>query len=219
MSNGYDLSNYVEVSDRLVEFYQKHPGGRVLTSIVELTEKRVVVKAEVYRETAHSFPSGIGHSALAIPGTTPYTRGSELENAETSAVGRALVMAGLSSKKVASADEVRAKRAPESPRDEDGTEIVGLPEVAPQSLQDAPTSKEADKVLRFAAEAMGFVASDTANGSGACHKHGRPWKLKEGETNGKAWSFWSCGSRDPEAKKGWCDERPTISWINAQRRG
>ena len=102
---GFDLSNYVEVADRLREFYEKHPGGRVITSIVELTENRVVVKAEVYRETAHVVPSGAGHSALAIPGITPYTKGAELENAETSAIGRALVAAGpfplaVSSRKV-----------------------------------------------------------------------------------------------------------------------
>jgi hypothetical protein len=46
---------------------------------------------------------------MNIPGSTPYTRGSELENTETSAAGRALVMAGLPSKKIASGDEIRAK--------------------------------------------------------------------------------------------------------------
>jgi hypothetical protein len=57
-------------------------------------------------------PAGIGHSAMQIPGATPYTRGSEIENCETSAVGRALVMAGLPSKRIASDDEIRSKAAP-----------------------------------------------------------------------------------------------------------
>jgi hypothetical protein len=57
-------------------------------------------------------PAGVGHSAMQIPGATPYTRGSEIENCETSAVGRALVMAGLPSKRIASDDEIRSKAAP-----------------------------------------------------------------------------------------------------------
>jgi hypothetical protein len=56
-------------------------------------------------------PAGTGHSYLALPGTTPYTKGSELENAETSAVGRALVMAGIPAKNVASAGEIKSKKS------------------------------------------------------------------------------------------------------------
>jgi hypothetical protein len=220
MSNGYDLSNYVEVSDRIQEWFVKHPEGRILTEVQELTDKRVVVKATVSRDTAEVI-AGVGHSALSIPGTTPYTRGSELENAETSAVGRALVMAGLVSKKVASADEVRAKRVetPQARPFQVAAVSVGSgPEEASPTPQDPSTDLGADDAIRFAAESMGFVAQDQAKGSGMCWKHARPWKFKSGETNGKAWEFWSCGSRDPEAKKGWCDERPTPAWISAQKK-
>jgi hypothetical protein len=212
---GFDLSNYVEVADRLREFYEKHPGGRVITSIVELTEKRVVVKAEVYRETAHEVPSGAGHSALGIPGVTPYTKGAELENAETSAIGRALVAAGLASKKIASADEVRAKRVEPQVA---AVEIGAPPEFTPPATPAAPVISEDDAIL-FAAKAMGFAEADKDRGAGICPKHGRPWKFKTGETNGKAWAFWSCGARDPEARKGWCDEKPSPSWIASQEAG
>jgi hypothetical protein len=208
---GFDLSNYVEVADRLREFYEKHPGGRVITSIIELTEKRVVVKAEVYRETAHEVPSGAGHSALGIPGVTPYTKGAELENAETSAIGRALVAAGLASKKIASADEIRAKRPEPAPL---ATEIGAITSDAPP----APSISE-DEAILFAAKAIGFAEADKERGMGVCWKHNRPWKFKTGETNGKAWAFWSCGARDPEARKGWCDEKPSPSWISAQEAG
>jgi hypothetical protein len=213
---GFDLSNYVEVADRLREFYEKHPGGRVITSIVELTDKRVVVKAEVYRETAHAVPSGAGHSALGIPGITPYTKGAELENAETSAIGRALVAAGLASKKIASADEVRAKRADQPV----AVSVVGDgPGVAsPPPVAAAPSISD-DEAIRFAAAAMGFAEADKERGAGVCAKHARPWKFKTGETGGKPWAFWSCGARDPEARKGWCDEKPSPSWIASQEVG
>lgn len=103
-------ADYVEVADRIKAWYDAYPNARIETELVQLTDKIVVMKAQVFRgETIDEKPAGIGHASMAIPGSTPYTRGSELENTETSAAGRALVMAGLPSKKVASGDEIRAK--------------------------------------------------------------------------------------------------------------
>jgi hypothetical protein len=103
-------ADYVEVADRIRAWYEAYPNARIETEIVSINDKLVVVKAYAYRgENADEKPAGIGHSSMNIPGSTPYTRGSELENTETSAAGRALVMAGLPSKKVASGDEIRAK--------------------------------------------------------------------------------------------------------------
>jgi hypothetical protein len=100
--------DYVEVADRIAEWYAKYPEGRITTELVEMSESRAVMKAYVFRDF-NPEPVGVGHSYLAIPGSTPFTKGSELENAETSAVGRALVMAGIPSKNVASANEIRSK--------------------------------------------------------------------------------------------------------------
>ena len=98
----FDMRDYVEVADRIRAWYEAEKFGRILTEIIEHSDSRVVVKASVYRGE-EEVPAGTGHSFLAIPGSTPYTKGSELENAETSAVGRALVMAGIPAKNVASA--------------------------------------------------------------------------------------------------------------------
>jgi hypothetical protein len=48
-----------------------------------------------------------------FPGRTPYTRGSELQNAETSAWGRAIIAVGASDSKrgIASREEVRNRQA------------------------------------------------------------------------------------------------------------
>ena len=116
--------DYIDVAERLRAWYEAYPNGRVETEIVTAlsSDARIVVKAYAYRGDSVArgaiegeviisteSPAGIGHSAMNIPGATPYTRGSELENCETSAVGRALVMAGLPSKRVASTDEIRMK--------------------------------------------------------------------------------------------------------------
>jgi hypothetical protein len=100
--------DYVEVAERIAAWYAKYPDGRITTELVEMSESRAVMKAYVFRDF-NPEPVGVGHSYLAIPGSTPFTKGSELEYAETSAVGRALVMAGIPSKNVASANEVRSK--------------------------------------------------------------------------------------------------------------
>jgi hypothetical protein len=106
----FDMKDYVEVADRIREWYAKFPDGRIVPDCIENGETRVTMRAAVYRTSDPlEQPAGVGHSALLIPGKTPYTKDSELENAETSAVGRALVMAGIPSKHVASAGEVRSK--------------------------------------------------------------------------------------------------------------
>lgn len=106
-------ADYVPVADRLAEFYKKHPEGSVQSEILTLTDNLVLVKAWAYRTPEDPRP-GIGHSSLAIPGSTPYTRGSEVENAETSAWGRAIAALGFEVKHgVATAEEVRNKRGPE----------------------------------------------------------------------------------------------------------
>ena len=110
------LKDYIDVAERLRAWFDVYPKARIEPRLIELTDKRVVFSAAVYRgEAPDEQPAGTGHSAMNIPGSTPYTRGSEVENCETSAVGRALVMAGLPSKRIASDDEIRSKKQPDKP--------------------------------------------------------------------------------------------------------
>lgn len=102
--------DYITVAERIEAFYAKHPSGSLQSEITHLSDSLVVVKAWAYRSADDDRP-GIGHSSLGIPGSTSFTRGSEIENAESSAWGRALAALGFETKKgVASRDEVQNKR-------------------------------------------------------------------------------------------------------------
>jgi len=123
---GFSLGDYVEVKDRLRLFYEAFPTGSIVTEMawvsVDDDVPRVWVKALAYRTPDDPHP-GVGHSWMVLPGTTTYTRGSELENTETSAWGRAIASVGLGlSKSIASADEVRGKA-------DDGPVDLGRPEL------------------------------------------------------------------------------------------
>lgn len=112
----FDLGDYVEVKDRIRIFYELFGQGRLVTRKVTLTSEpdgkpRVIVSARAYRTPDDPHP-GTGTSWMELPGTTPYTRGSEVENAETSAWGRAIASLGiLIDRSIASAQEVDGKRA------------------------------------------------------------------------------------------------------------
>jgi hypothetical protein len=106
----FALGDYVEVADRIKAWHEEFPEGRIETELLSITDKLVVTKSRVYRTSdPQEAPAGIGHSMLGIPGKTTFTRDSELENCETSSVGRALVMAGIPAKSIASANEIRSK--------------------------------------------------------------------------------------------------------------
>jgi len=110
----FDLGDYIEVKDRIAKFYELFGQGRLVTGEVRLTTEpdgvpRVLVQALAYRSPEDAHP-GVGWSWMALPGTTPYTKGSELENTETSAWGRAIAATGiLIDRSIASANEIRGK--------------------------------------------------------------------------------------------------------------
>ena len=114
-AQGYIDPDYVDVAERIRLFYEAYPDGRLQTTRWEVTDVGgklyVVCWAKAYR----SMEDTRGCDGLAwepIPGPTPFTKDSELMNAQTSAWGRAIIAAGIPSKKVASADEVQARQAP-----------------------------------------------------------------------------------------------------------
>jgi hypothetical protein len=110
-----DLSDYVDVATRIAEFRAKHPDGTLRGdyTMLQIGDQHICAyRAEAYRSPNDCMP-GIGHAWELVPGRTPFTRGSELQNAETSAWGRAIIAVGAADAKkgVASRDEITPRWA------------------------------------------------------------------------------------------------------------
>lgn len=107
------LTGYTEVADRIPAFYNQYPHGSIRTESVELVQVAgkdfVKVTAAVYRDPEDQLPC-IGTAMDPIPGTTNFTRNSEVENCETSAWGRALAALGFGGKSIASVEEINVKK-------------------------------------------------------------------------------------------------------------
>lgn len=114
MSKGFSLNDYKDVAERIQEFYDTYPDGRLATGsppqVVLIGDRPFVwYHAQAFRSPDDPIP-GDGWAAEPVPGATPYTKDSELMNAETAAWGRAIVALGIATKKIASAQEVRGRQ-------------------------------------------------------------------------------------------------------------
>lgn len=93
----FKLDDYVTVQQRIFDFYEGHPAGRILTELVKEEGEHVTFKAFVYRFSDDPRPSATGH-AQEMRGDGFINRSSHLENCETSAIGRALANLGYATK-------------------------------------------------------------------------------------------------------------------------
>ena len=121
----YDLSDYVDVAERVQKFHEKYPEGSLQSDwrLAELDGKQtIIVKAYAYRQPDDAKP-GIGHATEPVPGLTKFTKNSELMVGETSAWGRALAALGFEVKRgIASREEVMNRRDADGGGDaDDGT--------------------------------------------------------------------------------------------------
>lgn len=93
---------YKTVALRIEEFRKKHPDFTIQTELVEANDILVVMKATI---SSAGMIIATGY-AEEVRTASKINRTSALENAETSAVGRALAFFGLGGSEIASADEV-----------------------------------------------------------------------------------------------------------------
>lgn len=93
---------YFTVAERIANFREKHPDYAVETQLISQDDEKVIMKALIM-DGERLLATGY---AEEVRGSTNINTTSALENAETSAVGRALAFFGFAGTEIASADEV-----------------------------------------------------------------------------------------------------------------
>ena len=98
--------DYVTVDQRVLYFNETYTNGCIKTKLIKMVGNMIIVRARVYpnMETPQRYFTGYAQEVI---GEGIVNKTSALENAETSAVGRALAMMGIGViESIASADEM-----------------------------------------------------------------------------------------------------------------
>lgn len=105
-------NDYVLVKDRILYFNETYPNGAIKSDMVSYTDGQVIVCTKVYPDVSNPERFFTGWSqAKEADGYINKT--AALENAESSATGRALAMMGIGViESIASADEVNKATQP-----------------------------------------------------------------------------------------------------------
>ena len=91
MAARFNLDDYVDVSERIDQFYEKYPEGRLLTELVNVAnwqgkQTQFIVKSYAF-DGQNLLSTGLAEESF---GTSGPNQTSALENAETSSLGRCL---------------------------------------------------------------------------------------------------------------------------------
>ena len=211
----FAMDEYVDVAERIRLVKEKYPDAVFQPSnpakpyeIIEVAGTTFVVyTAALYRDPFDTCPA-IACAWEEVPGRTPFTKGSELMNAETSAWGRCAIALGIPSKKIASVEEVRNRIEPREVKPpvvlKWGTdEVVNLKQAEREAYDPwaAPLSEPVDDVSP-ALDAWHCIHGDR--------------KAIEGEKNGRAFYGMGCPktiNSGEQCKTHWFVLNAQGSWV------
>lgn len=196
----FNLEDYETVEERLVKFWKDNPEGRILTSLLDFSGTRFIVRAEVYRGVdSPVWATGLAEETIQGRGVNAT---SALENCETSAIGRALANAGYATKgKRASREEmskVKAKADTEAAiadakakMAQTGKEYVPVAkEDDPWTIREAAPATSVDEAVAIVKDIIGGQTEKDIPHCPSC-KNEMEWKTGTSKA-GKHWGKFEC---------------------------
>jgi hypothetical protein len=161
--------DYIDVAERIRLFKEQYPEGSLqgeMEEPVTIGDTTFIVYCAAAYRTPDDGRPGIGWAWEPVPGPTPFTKDSELMNAETSAWGRAIVALGLPTKKIASSEEVRNRQESQAPSSQGarisqaqhrriGALVTELETRSPKTIDDGDTTSWVDDVREYSRSRFG----------------------------------------------------------------
>lgn len=214
----WNLNDYEPVEDRLAKFWNDFPPGRIETELLSHEGNRFIVAARLYRVDTdpQPFSTGLAEEVVSDRGVNST---SALENAETSAIGRALANAGYAPKgKRASREEMaKVQRLTDSGHK---VEHPFKPEEAVKEVANEPQTVVWDEVETKAfQDTTDIVKALGAQVVGFECKHGQMF-LKEGTSKaGKPYHGYVCGakSKADQCEARWAKQGNGGQWVFEDR--
>jgi hypothetical protein len=186
----FNLENYETVDERLEKFWEKYPDGRIATELVTAQDGRYIVQAFIYKTYADpvAFATGLAEETISTRGVNAT---SACENAESSAIGRALHTGGISKHsegKPRPSREEMVKVARTKPAEQQKEYIPVVNEADPWTIKTvaAPTtSAEAVAVVKD------IIGGTTDKDVPRC-EHGEMVWATGTSKQGKQWGHFKC---------------------------
>ena len=183
----FNLEDYETVEERLVKFWKDHPDGRIFTELLDSDNGRFIVSAAIYRTEVDQHPWCTGLAEETISGRGVNAT-SALENAETSAIGRALAGAGYATKGKRPSREEMGK-----------VERVKAGEQVKGDVWSVKTGDEAIQAFEALATLNPQVVVEEAKET--CDHGVMIYKTGTAKSTGKPWARWDCSWDNKECSK------------------